>query len=63
MKNNEAEFRYAVTLDRNGLVPLPGDKNNLMSIFEYFMFCLREQQWPAPVTDNQLPAGLFSDEL
>lgn len=34
-----------------------------MSIFNYFMFCLREQQWPAPVSDSQLPDGLLNDEL
>ena len=34
-----------------------------MSIFDYFMFCLQEQQWSAAVSDKQLPDGLFSDEL
>ena len=34
-----------------------------MSIFDYFMFCLQEQQWSAPAVDNHLPDGLLSDEL
>lgn len=34
-----------------------------MSIFEYFMFCLREQQWSAPAGDGVPPTGLFGDKL
>jgi hypothetical protein len=34
-----------------------------MSIFEYFMFCLHEQQWSAPAGDSEFPNGLFNDEL
>lgn len=34
-----------------------------MSIYRYFIFCWRYDDWPAEVTDQSLPAGLIADEL
>jgi hypothetical protein len=34
-----------------------------MSIYEYFMFCLEEDQWSAPALIAVLPKQLIVDEL
>ena len=34
-----------------------------MSIVEYFLFCLQQEQWAAPAIVKPLPQGLLSDEL
>jgi hypothetical protein len=34
-----------------------------MSIYCYFIFCWRLQDWPSPATQEPLPGGLIGDEI
>lgn len=38
-------------------------KIEIMSIYRYFIFCWRHQDWPTPVTQDPLPSGLLGDEI